>query len=62
MAVVSYFENFEDIVTLTVRLDDSFTRLNDLKRTNPTKYPNKKKDLNIINWQHSATFKKRKKN
>jgi hypothetical protein len=49
MAVVSYPKNFKNIVTLTVRLDDSFARLNDLKKTNPTKYSNKKKDSNIIN-------------
>jgi hypothetical protein len=49
MAVVSYPENFKDIVILAVRLDDNFARLNDLKRTNPTKYPNKKKDPNAIN-------------
>jgi hypothetical protein len=49
------------MVTLTVRLNDSFTRLNDLKRTSTIKYPNKKKDSNVIDWQHSATFKKEKK-
>jgi hypothetical protein len=39
-------------MTLTVRLDDSFGRLDDLKRTNLIKYPNKKKekDLNAIDW------------
>jgi hypothetical protein len=45
--VVSYSENFQDMVTLTVRLDDSFSRLNDLKRLNPTKYSNKKKEKNF---------------
>jgi hypothetical protein len=49
MAVVSYFKNFKDMITLTVRLNDSFARLNDLKKTNPIKYPNKKKDPNIMN-------------
>jgi hypothetical protein len=49
MAVVSYPENFEDIITLAVRLDDSFARLNDIKKTNPTKYPNKKKDPDVMN-------------
>jgi hypothetical protein len=49
IAVVSYPKNFEEIVTLTVRLNDSFTRLNDAKKTNPIKYPNKKKNSNIIN-------------
>jgi hypothetical protein len=49
IAVVSYSKNFKDMVTLTVRLNDSFARLNDLKKMNPTKYPNKKKDSNAIN-------------
>jgi hypothetical protein len=49
MTVVNYPKNFENMITLTIRLNDSFTRLNDLKRTNLIKYPNKKKDLNIIN-------------
>jgi hypothetical protein len=48
MTVVNYPENFKDIVTLAVCLDDSFTRLDDIKRINPTKYPNKKKDLDAI--------------
>jgi hypothetical protein len=62
MAVVSYSENFEDMIILAVRLNDSFARLNDLKKTNLTKYPNKKKDPNVIDWQHSVIFKKEKKN
>jgi hypothetical protein len=44
MAVVSYPKNFKNIITLAIRLNDSFTRLNDIKKTNLTKYPNKKKD------------------
>jgi Zinc knuckle len=50
------------MITLTVRLDDSFARLNDLKKTNPIKYPNKKKNPDAINWQYSVIFKKSKKN
>jgi hypothetical protein len=47
MAVVSYPKNFQDMVALAVRLNDSFSRLNDLKRLSPTKYPNKKKERDL---------------
>jgi hypothetical protein len=52
MTVINYPENFQDIIVFTIRLDDSFGRLNDLKKTNLIKYPNKKKerDSNVINW------------
>jgi hypothetical protein len=51
MAVVSYFENFQNIMALAIRLDDNFNRLNEFKKINPTKYLNKKKerDPNAIN-------------
>jgi hypothetical protein len=44
MAVVSYSKNFQNMMALAVRLDDNFNRLNNLKRVNLTKYPNKKKE------------------
>jgi hypothetical protein len=49
--VVNYSENFQDIVAFAVRLDDSFSRLDDLKRINPTRYLNRKKewDFDAIN-------------
>jgi hypothetical protein len=49
------------MVILAVRLDDSFIYLDDIKRTNPTKYLNKKKDLDVMDWQHSVIFKKDRK-
>jgi hypothetical protein len=39
MAVVSYSKNFEDMVTLAVRLNDSFVRLDDLKKNESHEVP-----------------------
>jgi hypothetical protein len=51
IAVVSYPKNFQDIMALAVHLNDNFNRLNDSKKVNLIKYPNKKKerDPDVIN-------------
>jgi hypothetical protein len=65
MTVVAYSDNFDEMINLAVRLNDSFRRLEHYQKKlkkgvrNPSH--KKEKNPNAINWQTSNAFKKGKK-
>jgi hypothetical protein len=65
MAVVAYPDNFDKMINLAVRLDDSFRRLKHAqeKLGKEVRNPSHKKerDSDTIDWQASDAFKKGKK-
>jgi hypothetical protein len=65
MAVIAYPNNFNKIINLAIRLDDSFRRLKHAQEKPGKRIRNlshkKKKDPDAINWQINDAFKKGKK-
>jgi hypothetical protein len=65
MAVIAYPDNFNKIINLAIRLDNSFRRLEHAQEKLGKKIRNpshkKKRNPDIINWQASNAFKKEKK-
>jgi hypothetical protein len=65
MAVVAYPDNFDEMINLAVRLDDSFRRLEHAQEKpgkgvrNPSH--KKERDPDAMDWQASGAFKKGKK-
>jgi hypothetical protein len=63
--MVAYPDNFNEIINLAIRLDDSFKRLKHAQKEPGKKMRNpiykKKKDPNTMDWQASDAFKKDKK-
>jgi hypothetical protein len=65
MAMIAYSDNFNKMINLAVRLNDSFRRLKyyQKKLSKGIRNPSYKKerDLNAIDWQINNAFKKGKK-
>jgi hypothetical protein len=62
IAVNNFLSDWESLVAMVNRLDNNFRRKEQKrKKDNRVKGSALKKDLNVIDWQHSATFKKEKK-
>jgi hypothetical protein len=65
MAVIAYPDNFNEMINLVIRLNDSFRRLKHVQEKLNKKVRNsshkKKRDLNIIDWQANSAFKREKK-
>jgi hypothetical protein len=63
--MVVYPDNFDEMINLAVRLNDSFRRLKYVQKKLSKGVRNlthmKERDSDIINWQASGVFKKRKK-
>jgi hypothetical protein len=65
MAVIAYPDNFNEIINLVIRLNNSFKRLEHAqeKLDKEIRNPNykKKKNLDTMDWQANNAFKKKKK-
>jgi hypothetical protein len=65
IAMIAYPNNFNEIINLVIRLDDSFRRLEHAQEKPGKKIRNpnykKKRDPDIIDWQTNNAFKKKKK-
>jgi hypothetical protein len=65
MAVVAYPDNFDEMINLVVRLDNSFRRLEHAQEKlgkgirNPSY--KKERDFDAIDWQANGAFRKGKK-
>jgi hypothetical protein len=65
ITVIAYSDNFDKIINLAIRLNDSFKRLKhyqekpEKKMRNPTH--KKEKNSNAMDWQANNAFKKGKK-
>jgi hypothetical protein len=63
--VMVYPDNFEEMINLTIRLDDSFRRLEHAQKKLGKGIRNfshkKERDPDIMDWQASDAFKREKK-
>jgi hypothetical protein len=63
--VIAYPDNFDKIINLAIRLNDSFRRLEHAQKklNKEIRNPNHKKEKNpnIMDWQANNAFKKEKK-
>jgi hypothetical protein len=64
--VIAYPDNFNEMINLAIRLNDSFRRLEHAQEKPGKEIRNpsykKEKDSNAMDWQANGAFKKRKKN
>jgi hypothetical protein len=65
MAVIAYPDNFNKMINLAIRLNDSFRRLKHAQKKLGKGIRNliyiKKKDPDVMDWQASDAFKKERK-
>jgi hypothetical protein len=65
ITVVTYPDNFDKMINLAIRLDDSFRRLEYAQEKPGKKIRNpshkKERDPDAMDWQASGAFKKKKK-
>jgi hypothetical protein len=61
MAVNNFPSDWDSLIAIINRLNDNFRRREqEKKKNNRVKNNTLKRDLDIMNWQHNAIFKKRK--
>jgi hypothetical protein len=65
IAIVAYPENFDEMINLAVRLNDSFRRLEHAQKKSGRGIRNpshkKERDPDAMDWQASGAFKREKK-